>query len=101
MLAGWFEITHATISQIWTFVNSKLKCKVVNGLARETVCAAIEKSTALNDVWRERLHHSNSFLALNALRPTTSRNCANFCTSLKRYAPMFLPKYKRLSNLGI
>ena len=50
MLAGWFEITHATISQIWTFVNSKLKCKVVNGLARETVCAAIEKSAAFNDV---------------------------------------------------
>jgi hypothetical protein len=32
------------------FINSKLKCKVVNGLARETVCAAIEKSAAFNDV---------------------------------------------------
>jgi hypothetical protein len=27
-----FEITRATIPQIWTFVNSKLKCNDMNGV---------------------------------------------------------------------
>jgi len=33
-VAGWFEITHERVPQIWTFINSKLKFLVLNELRR-------------------------------------------------------------------